>query len=309
VDTFTEVIGQLLDAALATNVPSDGTQTEVTLLRTILDRIGQTPGAGDDAIHTIIGQRDAAALGMNDDDDGTQSAIALLRSIIDRVGNVGTSPLADRFDLSEYALMYPFNHPAVAVDADYWTAAGDAGGFTVITDDDEPPSRKLYTDTAQNNDYYIHGDGKYGRLWNFQSGDYTKIIFETRMKFAITTDVQALWGLFEAGAFPTGYVEPLVDCAQFFLDDGVSNNFVCRTYDADEQETASDVALDDTSYHIFKMEWTSADVKFYIDGTLKATHSTQVPDSPAGLVFLIRTEEGTGAERAVNIEYAKVRVE
>lgn len=97
-DTFTAVIGQLLDAALATNVASDGTQTEVTLLRTILDRIGQTPAAADDAIHTIIGQRDAAALGKNADDTGAESEIALLRSLIDRIGNVGASDIDGLLD-------------------------------------------------------------------------------------------------------------------------------------------------------------------------------------------------------------------
>lgn len=92
-DTFAEVIGQLLDPPLATNAASDGTQTGVTLLRTILDRIGQTPDAADDAIHTILGQRDATPLGKNADDTGAESAIALLRSIIDRIGNVGTSDI------------------------------------------------------------------------------------------------------------------------------------------------------------------------------------------------------------------------
>lgn len=93
VDTFAEVIGQLLDAALAMDTASDGTQTQIMLLRAILERIGETTDDPDDAIHTILGQRDIPALGKNADDTGAESAIALLRSLIDRAGNVGTSDI------------------------------------------------------------------------------------------------------------------------------------------------------------------------------------------------------------------------
>jgi len=209
-----------------------------------------------------------------------------------------------------YGFHYVFNHPQTAVDADYWTAGGDAGGFTVVTADDEPASRKLYADTVQNNDYYIHGDTKYSKLWTFQAGEYSTIIFETKLKISsVTTDIQALFGLFEAGSFPTGYAEPAVDCAQFFIDDGISANFVCRTYDAAaEEQTASDVALD-TSAHVFRMTLSSANVVFEIDGVVKATHSTTVPDSPMGIVYLVRTEEAAGAERSITPEYIKIEVE
>ena len=231
-------------------------------------------------------------------------------SLYERLGAfTSTESLKDIVaDLVPHRLYYPFNHPQAAVDVDYWTAAGDAGGFIVITAADEPPSRKLYADTAQNNDYYIHGDAKYNMLWNFQAADYTKIVFECKLKFVSTAEVQALWGLFEAGGFPVDTQQPLVDCAHFILDDGVDTNFVCRTYDAAEQETNSDIALD-TSAHVYLMEWTTASVIFKIDGVTKATHSTQVPDSPMGLVFSIRTEEAAGAEKSMSIEYVKVHVE
>lgn len=201
---------------------------------------------------------------------------------------------------------YYFNSPVAAVDPDYWTAAGDAGGFIVDSAGTGPPSRKLYADTALNNDYYIHGDGKYAKLWNFQASNYSVITFEARIKMNHNPDTQALLGLFKAGSFPTGYAEPLVDCAQFFIDDAISPNFVCRSYDAAEQETASGLALD-TSYHTFKFTWESAYVLFYIDDILYARHATQVPDSPLGIVVLIRTEKAGGAERSLDIEYIKVK--
>jgi len=200
---------------------------------------------------------------------------------------------------------YYFNHPQAAVDPDFWTSAGDSGGFTIDIVDNEPPSRKLYADTAGGNDWYIHGDGKYCHLWNFQSSIYRRIDFKTRLKMNTTALTQAMWGLFEA--FPTGYSEPAIDCAHFFLDDGIdAANFICRTYDAAEEQTSGS-AFDTTDYHDFELVWSETNVIFTIDDAVVATHATQIPDSPIGIVFLIRTEEA--AEKSMDIEYVDVSVE
>lgn len=203
---------------------------------------------------------------------------------------------------------YYFNHPQAAVDTDFFTEGGDAGGgFTVDTVDNEPPSRKLYTTNILNNDYYIHLLGKYGKLWNFQADAYRRIAFKTRLKMNTTADTQALWGLFEAGAFPTTYAEPAIDCAHFFLDDGVdATNFVCRTYDAAAEEQTSGSAFD-TNYHDFEFVWAETSVVFTIDDVVVATHATTIPDSPLGIVFLIRTE--AAAVKSMDIEYVEVSVE
>lgn len=97
-DTFAAVIGQLLDAALGMDTASTGAETQVTLLRSILERIGETPADPDDSLHTIVGQRDTAALGKNADDTGAETVIALLRSLIDRIGNVGASDIDGLID-------------------------------------------------------------------------------------------------------------------------------------------------------------------------------------------------------------------
>jgi len=204
---------------------------------------------------------------------------------------------------------YYFNHPQVAVDTDFFTEGGDGGGgFTVETVDDEPPSRKLYTPNVLNNDYYIHLLGKYAKLWNFQADAYRRIAFKTRLKMNTTVDTQALWGLFEAGAFPTTYAEPVVDCAHFFLDDGVdAANFLCRTYDAAAEEETAGSAFDTTDYHDFEFVWAETSVVFLIDDVVVATHATTIPDSPLGIVFLIRTQ--AGAVKSMDIEYVRVSVE
>ena len=204
---------------------------------------------------------------------------------------------------------YYFNHPQTAVDTDIFTEGGDAGGgFTVDTVDDEPPSRMLFTQNVLNNDYYIHADTKYAKLWNFLSDTYRRISFKTRLKMNTTADTQALWGLFEAVAFPTTYAEPVCDCAHFFIDDGVdASNFVCRTYDAAAEEQTSGSAFDTTDYHDFEFLWAETSVIFTIDDVVVATHATTIPDSPLGIVFLIRTQGA--AVKSMDIEYVEVIVE
>lgn len=253
-----------------------------------------------------------AMLGLPDDANGALlarlGALTSTENLVALLGTVtSTKSLTDIIELilPEYCMYYPFNHPTAAVDADFWTAGGDSGGFTPLTGDDEPTGRKLFADTSTDNDYYIHGDGKYAKAWNFQTADYSTITFETKLTLASTVDVQMLFGLINLGGLPTDYAEPLVDSALFIVDDGVSANYIARTYDAAEEETASDIPLD-TDAHVFKLVWTSADVKFYIDNVLKATHETQIPDSPMAAVFLLRT--GADAEKYVNIEYSKVYV-
>lgn len=132
VDNFTEVIGQLLDAAIAMNVASDGTQTTIELLRAILERIGETPADPDDSLHTIAGQRDATALDKNTNDDGTQSHTALLRSLIDRIGNVGSSDISTKVDAVEALLLPKRVIKTVAFDGGAGSGAvGSVALFTV----------------------------------------------------------------------------------------------------------------------------------------------------------------------------------
>ncbi|GAG32311.1 unnamed protein product, partial [marine sediment metagenome] len=68
----------------AMNAASGGAQTVVTLLRSILGRIGVTPADADDPVHTILGQRDATA----DTTAGTASIMAILNAAVAGLGLV-----------------------------------------------------------------------------------------------------------------------------------------------------------------------------------------------------------------------------
>lgn len=206
---------------------------------------------------------------------------------------------------------YYFNSPVAAVDTDFFTEGGDGGGgFTIDTVDNEPPSRKLYTLGTINSKYYIHGDGKYAKLWNLASSAYRRVHYVTRLKAnQHGSNILALFGLFEAGAFPTDYdpaAKPTCDSAYFCIDVDTNANFLSRSYDAAEEETDSGVAID-SAYHKFEIIWAETSVILLIDDDVVATHSTQIPDSPLGLVYLVKTEEN--AEKSKDIEYVEVSVE
>ena len=204
---------------------------------------------------------------------------------------------------------YYFNSPVAAVDPDFFTEGGNGGGsFAIETADDAPPSRILLPNLAANNDYYIHADAKYAKLWNVPADSYRRVTFKTRLMMNTAANTQALWGLFEAGAFPATYAEPVCDCAHFFLDDGVdATNFVCRTYNAAAEEQTSGSIFDTTDFHDFEFVLAETSVIFMIDGVTVATHSTTIPDSPLGIVFLVRTQDG-GA-KSINIENVEVSVD
>lgn len=229
-------------------------------------------------------------------------------SLYERLGAFTSGLTVRDVLLRDYVTFYEFNdNTANNEDTDYWTFGGAVNkSIAVNVTASDPASKKLITSLggagAQNDDAYIHGDGKYANNMTPNSANYSTVTFETRVKFASTADCQCLFGLDLAGGMTTTYAEPAQDSALFIIDDGVSANYVCRSYNAAEEETASDVALD-TSWHKFTIEWTTTSVVFKIDDVTKATHSTQVPDSPLGMIFLIRTQEVAGAEKSITREY------
>lgn len=222
------------------------------------------------------------------------------------MASIANSELLEK--LSPYNLFYPFNHPQAAVDADFWIEGGDAGEFSVNL---TYAARALIADTAQNNDYYIHGNGKYNKCWDPSSTDekrYSRVNWESKVSMTPDADTLIELGLFYLGALPTDYAEAAQPCAQFFFDhDTVATNWVCRTWHAAEEQTDSGVAA--TGLQTLSMEWTGASVLFYIDHVLVATHTTRVPINTMASAALIRTEDAGGAAKTLLIKYIDVFVD
>jgi len=211
--------------------------------------------------------------------------------------------------LGPYDFYYPFNNNKVAVDADYWTSAGDNGGFDHVFGEDKAIGRKLYADTGDGDDWYVHGNGDKNKIWTPHSHEYSKVTAEWYLKMNTIVDTQAFFGLVDADPLQliTQYGEPAIDSAIFFVDDGIRANFSCRTRHDAEEESDSGVEMIFDEKHLYVIEWQVASLVFKIDGTVVATHTEQVPAKPCMTMMIIKME-GAG-ERGLEIEYVKVTVE
>lgn len=79
-----DVIGQKADTMAAMNTAPVDTDSIVTVVKNIMERVGVTPADPDDSLHTIIGQRDATA----DTTAGTASHSALWNAAVAGLGLV-----------------------------------------------------------------------------------------------------------------------------------------------------------------------------------------------------------------------------
>lgn len=212
--------------------------------------------------------------------------------------------------LGPYSFYYAFNEHRAAIDADYWTSAGDNGGFAPVFGQDEKASWKLYADTNANDDWYIIAAGNKARIWTPQNSEYSTVTMKLYLQMNTIVNTQALFGFVDAdpAQFFTDYAEPACDSAIFFVDDGIRANFSCRTRDAAEEETDSGVAMAIDTHHLFVIDWTTTSTIFKIDGTTVATHETQVPAVPMIPMLLVRTQI-IAEEKGLEIEYVKVEVE
>ena len=214
--------------------------------------------------------------------------------------------------LFKTSMYYEFNDQvANNEDTDYWTFGSGAGANNAIDPNstaDDPPSKILKASKgdagAQNDECYIHGDAKYAIAVSPNARHYNTVYFETKLKLSGVATIAAFWGLDLVGAMTAAYAEPAQDSAIFFIDTGVDANVNCRTYDAAEEQTLG--IAGDTSWHVYRIKWTTGGVYFYIDGALVQSHTTQVPDQPLAPMFIVKTLEATGDERSLTREYCWV---
>lgn len=197
------------------------------------------------------------------------------------IGNLSPAHVTRRLNFYE-----DFN--AGALDTDVWVEGGDDGGSSFPKYAGEPTSIRLGTGAVINNDRYIHGHTVKGnRYYTPHEEGYTTVTAKMNVRLVQITDISIFMGLLVTEI--TDYTSPAIDCAHFKIDTSGTITFKARTYNAAPEETDTGIALD-TSFHELKIVWTAADVKFYIDDVLEATHSAQVPDSPLATEFIIRTQ-------------------
>ena len=87
-----------------------------------------------------------------------------------------------------------------------------------------------------------------------------------------------------------------------------SGNWQARTYnDASGQTTnLATTPITVSAVQILRIELDAAEVRFYINGVLVATHETQVPDEGMGIEFIAFQMANPGTASNLNVDAVRV---
>lgn len=200
---------------------------------------------------------------------------------------------------------YYFNERTL--DTNYWNGGGDGGGFDIGAYglSQYGIMFRFLAFTALDNDCYCYIQNR-GRWFHPFTNGFTRVTFETYMKLEQTTEFQLFIGLISYGSPIVNYAEPAVNCAHFFVDTTIDNQWHCRNFDVAEEQSDNLGAIDG-GFHKLRIEWYQTKVEFYIDDVLVATHSVaaNVPDEGMCPEVLIRTKNAGGAAKSICIQYFK----
>jgi len=180
------------------------------------------------------------------------------------------------------------------------TDTGESGYSVThaVLADTEPLYSRLATGVTSGYSARSYGDHNIARAQRLPVGSTTvKIVFEAQARLEQTTDCALSVGFTSVNS-----IEPLAELVQIFYNSTVGANWQSRSYQSAEEQTDLGVAVD-TNYHIFHIEVASAAVTFYLDGTLKATHSTQIPQ--AGLPGYMYRAQAILVTNAAAAKYAR----
>ncbi len=192
--------------------------------------------------------------------------------------------------------------PLTHMGSQMWEQLLKGTGFVRIKRGETGAPTYLEFNVNANND---HGSILAERSCSLTADDVgvATVVFECRCQLSHTSSLSVLFGFSgtSQGGNPT-YWPGTTNVFALFYWNGTS--FVSTTGDgtAREQRTISGVTV--THWNTYKIEWTSASVKFYVGGTLKTTHSTRVPSRPLWPAIGSRNDTG-GAGRLLRLDWVK----
>lgn len=159
-------------------------------------------------------------------------------------------------------------------DATFWTTVQDAGATVEILLSAVPVYLRLYAGVVGTEDAYVHGKDKIA--WSIEHAEATEIHFRTRVRCADLTG-QFGFGLMvqqfsdlAAEAWTTAQPHAGIKC---------DNDVVSATTGDGAVEETTDISahFTENAWLLIEIISNSSDVTFYINGTLRATHSTRIP--------------------------------
>jgi hypothetical protein len=180
------------------------------------------------------------------------------------------------------------------------TDGGDTG-YSVThaqTASGEPLYTRVFAGTASGYKAYSYGQHNIARNLRMPEGGVGgRLVFECRARLETTSLCELYVGLSHGNSGEATYPS-----ADIFYNSGISANWQARSYQTAEQQTDTGVAAD-TSWHVFRIEITGSGVMFYVDGVLKATYTSQIPD--AGLVDYTKYARVTAVSKGAGAIYAR----
>jgi len=115
--------------------------------------------------------------------------------------------------------------------------------------------------------------------------------YSTRLILGNTTNCRYWWGLLKSSVINTVYASdsPTTALAAFRYSSGTDSTIKAVCSNAAGTQTIVDTGLapDTTNSHLFDIAYTGSSFRFYVDGVLKATISTNIPvaTDPVGTAF------------------------
>ena len=187
-----------------------------------------------------------------------------------------------------------------------FTEALDTGRWTTTVSGTGSAVTVLGSDSAD--EYYggqllLRAGGanqRYGKL----EGDYYMVKPDgtTTLKFRMKWDNRQVARVFLGMSHPVSLTG-----ARFRYDS--ETNWVCDTLNTVTGTTTTVISGgEDTDWHEWEIRLTASNCKFYLDGTLKATHTTDLPDTSIGLrLRALIINEGDALTHDAILDYIRVR--
>ena len=92
--------------------------------------------------------------------------------------------------------------------------------------------------------------------------------------------------------------------AQFYVSE--NGNWFVSSYNGSGNTLTNTGMAADGDFHVFKIEATSTSIKFYIDGLLKATHTSNLPTSLMTFSFYMDTSNSSSSGEEIRLDYVKI---
>jgi hypothetical protein len=230
----------------------------------------------------------------------------------DKAGTKGSVPQVIFFDDFTDGLGFTANNPAIAssqgkfselANMGQWLATvvdggSDSGEVITCTDDAHGGAVTLTTNDADNDSIECQLNGE-----AFALSAGRNIVFETRMK---GTDVSEFDWFFGLSITDTTVMTAASDRIGFECADSTGDIDAISEKDAAQTTTDTTSNLADATYVVLRLEISgTSEARYYVDGELKATHTTNLPDDEAMTPTMCIRNDGAAAN-TMHVDYIYV---